>query len=301
MLGKGKRLLLPLAISMRRIYHELVLRRSTVRVVVPQPVEVQYPPIFLVGPFRSGTTLVRYIVDSHSHIACPPESDFIAGLASLVEERRYRLGLARMGYDEEHVIRKIREMVAYFFGNYAASHGKERWADKTPAYIDYLDFILRVFPEAQFVMLYRHGFDQAHSYTRGGIHVGNALKPYVREGEDPRIGSVRYWRDKVEKMMAFEQQHPERCYRIRYEDLCQNPEDVLRPLFEFLNEPWEPQVLEFYKFPHDKGFEDGKIIGTRGFVISKNHYHSWPKELVEAAYALAGDSLEKLGYSVDLP
>ncbi len=295
---KMSKTLINVYILLRRMYNELVLRRATVRVLPPEPVELKYPPIFLIGPFRSGTTLLRYIIDSHSHIACPPESDFIACFASLLENRKYRIGLARMGYDEEHIIRKVREWVTYFFGNYARSMGKERWADKTPSYVDYLDFILRVFPEAQFIMIYRHGFDQAHSYTRGGVFVGESLEPYVREGEDPRLGSVRYWQEKVEIMMAFEASHPDKCFRIRYEDLCADPEGQLRPLFEFINEPWEPQVLEFYKFPHDKGFEDGKVIGTRGFVISKEHYLSWPRELVDAAYELAGDTLAKLGYSV---
>lgn len=284
---------------LRRLYHDLVVRRSVVRVIPATEVTLKNPPIFLVGPYRSGTTLLRYILDSHSHIACPPESDFLTALSALVNVPAYRHSLKTMGYDREHVLLKLRELAVYFFGNYAASLGKERWADKTPGYIDCLDFILSLFPEAQFVMIYRHGFDQAHSFTRGGTFMRDALQGYVREDEDLRIGAVRYWREKVERMMAFESIHPDKCFRICYEDLCNDPEEKLQALFGFLNEPWEPDVLEFYKFPHDKGNEDGRVMATRGFVVSKGHYGEWSSQLMEICAAIALPALQKLGYQIE--
>ena len=45
-------------------------------------------PIFLVGIYRSGTTLARYVLDSHSRITCPPETAFMAGLADLAIGRK---------------------------------------------------------------------------------------------------------------------------------------------------------------------------------------------------------------------
>lgn len=283
---------------MRRIYYDFAMRRSTVRILPPQTdhLDLQSPPIFLIGVYRSGTTLLRYIIDSHSNICCPPESDYLASLAQLVREPIYSNGLLNMGYSETHVVQKLRELCIYFYGNYAASCGKPRWADKTPNYVDYLDFIHLLFPEAKFVMIYRHGLDQAHSYTRGGSLMRDTLEDYVVEGEDLRLGAVRYWQEKVQKMLEFEQKNPDICIHIRYEDLCLQPEKHLRAVFSFLDEAWEPEVMEYYNFPHDKGNEDGRVGATTTILPSKTHFLSWPVELRDSGLEIAKPILKQLDY-----
>jgi protein-tyrosine sulfotransferase len=285
--------------ALRRIYHEMVIRRSTVRVIPAQAkTDLDCSPIFLMGIYRSGTTLLRYIVDSHSHICCPPESDFIAYLIPLINDRKCQIGLKRMGFEEDHVVQKLREFCLYFFENYAAACGKARWADKTPAYVDHLDFLLRLFPESQFVMIHRHGLDQAHSYTRGGTFMRETLRGYCRDGEDLRIGAVRYWHEKTQRVLDFEERRSEKCIHVLYERLCESSEEQLRLVFDFLGESWEPEVLEFYKFSHDKGAEDGRVMATSGISASRGHYHRWPPELVERCARIAESTLSRLGYKV---
>lgn len=285
---------------LRRLYHDVVRRRATVRVVpAGDAAPLEAPPVFLVGPYRSGTTLLRYVFDSHPAICCPPESDFIAPLRRLVEVEAVTRGFDAMGFDEEHVVRRTREFVLYFFANYAASHGKSRWADKTPAYVDHLDWLLRLFPEARFVTIYRHGLDQAHSFTRGGTFVRPQLEGYGRPGEDLRLGAVRYWVEKVERMRAFEQAHPGRCEAVRYEDLCARPETELRRLFASCGLEWDPAVLRFFDFDHDKGNEDGRAAVTRGFEARTGHFASWSPALREAALEIARPGLLALGYPAD--
>jgi hypothetical protein len=283
---------------LRRVYHELVRRRSRVRMHAPETVELTAPPIFLVGVYGSGTTLLRYVVDSHSRIACPPESEFLAALRPLLGERPLA-GLAGMGFGEEHAVAKVRELALYFFGSYAASWGKPRWADKTPAYVDHLDFLHRLFPEARFAHLHRHGLDQAHSFTRGGTLERPELAAHARVGEDPRLASVRYWRAKSERILDFEARHPDACHRLGYEELCRDPEATLRLLFTFLDEPWEPGVLRFWEHPHDKGHEHGRVVATRGFQPRSGHHRRWPADLRRAALDVAAPVLRRLGYPVE--
>lgn len=71
----------------------------------------------------------------------------------------------------------------------------------------------------------------------------------------------------------------------------------LRRVFAFVDEPWEPQVLRFYDFPHDVGLEDGRVLGTRGYSISEGHYREWPADFVEEALKLAATTLHLLAYS----
>ncbi len=283
--------------ALRRMYHELVFRRARVRISAPAATASQGPPpIFVLGVYGSGTTLLRYVLDSHSRICCPPESDFLSPLARLAADERSLQGLDAMGFDEEHLLFKLRELVLYFYSSYAASWNKPRWADKTPAYVDHADFLLRLFPDARFVHLHRHGLDQAHSFTRGGTHARRMLESYGRPGEDLRLGCLRYWREKVEGLLAFEAAHPERCFRLGYEDLCHDPEGRLRPLFDFLEEPWEPAVLQFHAHSHDKGNEHGRVVATRGFEVRRDHFRAWPPELLAAAAPIADPLLDRLGY-----
>jgi hypothetical protein len=283
--------------AIRRVYHDMVRRRATVRIIDSSEVTLDSPPIFLVGVYRSGTTLLRYIIDSHSHICCPPETDFISPLSQLVQEHMYRRGFREMGFDEEYVLNKLREFVNHFFGNYARSHDKSRWADKSPSYIDSLDWIRQLFPESQFIMIYRNGLDQAHSYTRGGTFMRTPLKGYCADGEDLRVGAIRYWCDQVEKMFQFEERYPDQCFQMTYEKLCEKPEAVLKSMFEFINEPWEQNVLSYYEYPHDKGREDGRVGVTRGITVSKDHFKKWHRDIFEQCYALAKPSLARIGYA----
>lgn len=287
--------------TLRRIYHEMVVGRSRVRVTDAAPVELDEPPIFLLGPYGSGTTLLRYVIDSHSRLCCPPESDFIEALAALIETERYRQGLEALGFDDAHVVQQLRQLCIHLFGNYARSWGKARWADKTPAYIDIVDTLRRLFPEARFVHIHRHGLDQAHSFTRGGTFERPPLEPFRRPGEDLRLACCRYWLDKTRRLLDFESRHGECCFRLRYEDLCRQPEATLRPLFEFLDEAWEPAVLRFYEHAHDKGHEHGRVLATRGFELSARHYRGWSAELRQACLEIAAPGLDALGYSVEAP
>lgn len=286
--------------TLRRVYHDLVVRRSRIHISRPKQVKLEYPPIFIIGAYRSGTTLLRYVIDSHSHICCPPESYFMTALSPLVNDDRCRGGLESMGFDAEHTIQKTREFCLYFFGNCAAAHGKPRWADKTPGYIDCLEFLLRLFPEGQFIIMYRHGLDQAHSYTRGGTFMRESLRDYCQDQDrDIRIGAARYWSEKTRKLMDFAQHHPEKCIQIFYEKLCEAPDEQLRRLFDFVSEPWQPEVLEFCKFPHDIGREDGRALATRGFFVSEGHYLGWSAELVKECMNIVGPTMKYLGYGVE--
>ena len=284
--------------ALRRIYHEMVYRRSIVRIHKAKDLSLKEPPIFILGLYRSGTTLLLYILDSHSRICCPPESAFIQFLEPLVDNRRSKSGLFSMGFDEDHIIQRLRHHVIYFFANYADSKKKVRWADKSPIYVDHLNFLIRLFPEGKFIIIHRHGLDQAYSHIKYEKSLAQDLKSYCRANENLRIGATRYWIEKTQFLIDFEETHSKRCFRTIYEELCESPDDILQQVFLFLDEPWEPQVMEFYKFPHDKGLEDGRVISSRGFSVSKDNYLQWPDELQTKCHNIALPMLKRLGYSV---
>jgi hypothetical protein len=271
--------------------------RRTKRVIVtPSERPATEAPIFVIGVHRSGTTLLRLILDSHPRIACPPESFFLLPLRGLLDDAKALEGLAAMGFPREAVARRLGEFAGWFFEVYAASHGKPRWADKTPSYVRCLDFIEAAFgPRARYVLIYRHGLDSAASIARiPSIHDAD---PHTEAcGGDRFAGAARYWAEQTRAMRAFAAAHPERCFELRYEALATDPEPQIRRLLEFLGEPWDPRVLAFHELPHDHGMEDRKASRARGFDPSIGGWREQPRPVIDRMYAEAREMLRALDY-----
>ena len=221
------------------------------------------------------------MLDSHPNLACPAETDFLATLAPLVDQELYRTGLEAMGFESDHVRLRLRRFISYFFENYAQARGKQRWVDKTPAYVDHLPFIRSVFPQAQMLLLYRHPFDQIESHTSGGARLHWSVEGYPEPGDTVRMAAARYWAKKAQNILDFEAEDAG-CRRLRYEDLTADPEATLGPLLEWLGEPWDPSVLDFSRVRHSAGREDNEIKTTTGIVASVGNWSSWPAEEVAA-------------------
>jgi hypothetical protein len=194
-------------------------------------------PIFVVGCQRSGTTMLRLMLDSHPSISCGPETRFLAGLARITGEDWHRL--SRYGFPKEY----WQEQVARFFdkilSDYATSRGKTRWADKTPLYARSLDFLTESFPTCQVVHVVRDGRDVVLSHRK-------------RFGYLSAVKAVRKWPMYIAAARATGDRLPVSRYReVRYEDLVGDTEGTMRALLDWLGEPWDATVLDFDKQPHD--------------------------------------------------
>ena len=275
--------------------------RRTRRVIVPPadggPAE---PPIFVLGVHRSGTTLVRLILDSHSRIACPPESFFLLPLGSLLSDAKAMEGLAAMGFSRDHVLQRLRETSSYFFEAYARSHHKPRWADKTPSYLDCLELLEELYgPDCRYVVIYRHGLDTACSIA--DVQIPELASVWGAPRHERLVAAARHWATQCGKLLAFQQAHTERCFELRYEALTTDPEPNLQRLFDFLGEPFEPQVLRFHEQPHDTwiGLQDGKAARSKGFEPRTGVWHAEAAESIRAMIDEAGPMLRRLGHETD--
>jgi len=258
------------------------------------------PPCFLIGVYRSGTTLLRFVLDSHSNIAVPPETNFLYEMADIYRSEWVRKGLAGAGVDEEGMRNLLKDFSANILDSYAIVKDKGRWIDKTPAYTDILDFLNFLYgDESKFIMLYRHGLDVANSLA--GMYERNDLAGPAKMFADnltgsPKVIFARYWAEQCEKMICFEESHPDQCHRIHYESFASEPQKHLPPLFEFLGEPWEPEVLKFNDKQHDFGLQDSHIAATSKFTPRTKTYKTWNKTELSEALIFASETLQKLGY-----
>lgn len=213
-------------------------------------------PIFIVGAHRSGTSLVRRLFNSHSAVACPPESFFIRHYAEMLVDSNVRGGYEAFGYDDEAMRLDLAHKAASLHEAYRIATGKHIWADKTPIYALHLDVIDALFAgQARFVMVLRHPGDVVHS-----IFKRNWRFNAVEDGFESALAHVK---ETIDAMLAFEALHPDRCTRIVYCDLCDHPEPVLSATLAALDLAFEPEMLAFAEQDHNFGLEDPVVRGTR--------------------------------------
>lgn len=195
------------------------------------------PPIFVIGSPRSGTTLLRLILDSHPAISCGEETHFLRDLESIVG-RNWEL-VATYGISRAWWLQAIRTLYMDFQAQVLERSGKTRWAEKDPTYTLHLAFIEELFPTAVFVHLVRDGHDVVASFRD---RWGYRSAARAAKGE---------WARYVRAAQALGDRLPaERYLEIRYERLVADPEDEGRRLFTFLGESWDPAVLEFDPADH---------------------------------------------------
>jgi hypothetical protein len=206
--------------------------------VSPTPAVLPTAPIFVIGSARSGTTMLRLMLDSHARISSGEETHFLQQMEPVVGQQ-WRL-LERYGFPREYWLDRLRHLYGDFQAEYAARRGKARWADKDPANTLLLPFVDELFPDAQYVHLLRDGHDVVASHRdRWGY----------RSAARAARGA---WRKYVLAARSFGAGiGPARFLELRYEALVADPEVELRRLFGYLGEAWDPAVLEFDRAEHD--------------------------------------------------
>ncbi|MDQ3729489.1 MAG: sulfotransferase [Actinomycetota bacterium] len=284
---------------------------------------------FVVGMNRSGTTLLRMMLDAHSDLTIPPETHFVpdAIKAAKADEATPRSVLEAMKEhrewgdfeisDEEMLARfdalpNLRPggAVRSFYEIYAERQGKPRYGEKTPTYVQKMKLIQRALPEARFCHVIRDGRDVALS----------VLDRTVRDLTAADVG--RRWRKKVTKARD-DSPSLNHYIEIRYEDLILDTEPVLRKVCDFFELPWEDDLLTYHERSADRLQEmaralpgDGKAkelsverrMATHEMTTkppSADRVQRWRKQMTEEQRIefedIAGDLLSELGYPVAEP
>jgi hypothetical protein len=247
----------------------------------------------IVGAPRSGTTLLRLMLDAHSELAITHEAGFIP-MASNLTNPLSRMFYRRLkntpkhrswaGGLREEFYRTVTEMnnwndfqvrgetfkqalvqiepfnvsegLRTFFRFYASRFNKPRCGDKTPFYSQHLRTIENVLPEAHFIHIIRDGRDAALS--------GRGL-PFV--GDDfETIG--RNWSSQI--LIARRQSRACRHYlEIRYEDLILKTTDVLQEICRFIKLRYEPRMEYYHLRASERMDELGDTYNCDGSVAAR--------------------------------
>lgn len=278
---------------------------------------------------RSGTTLLRLMLDAHPALAIPPETGFLYRAAELSQQpsqmrqalfdavtRHPPLALAwaDFGIDAAAFKQAIDAIEPFsiaasyraFYRLHADRHGKPRYGDKTPMYCLHLQLISKVLPEAHFIHLIRDGRDVALSLR----------ETWFSSGPDVETQAA-YWQHWLQTGSAQGRQCPH-YLELRYEDLVLRPGKSLRRVCDFIELDFDDSMLNYHQRAPDRLSQhrarydaNGELIVSRERRLfnqrktaeppDPSRVYAWKKTMSEDEVrrfdGIADSTLRQFGYS----
>lgn len=267
-------------------------------------------PVFVLCMARSGSTLLRFLLDAHPELACPPETKLPALCTQLVGVWSMLDGAPLTGEPTADAaavpgaaLEGVRRMLDDMTGKYLGRRGKRRYCDKSLGTAPQAPMLAKMFPGAQFICLYRHPMDVIASGIEAspwGL-TGFGFDAYAAASPGNSVHALaHFWADNATAILAAEDQLSGRCHRVRYEDLVADPETVAAGIFEFLGVAPAPGISRTCFGPDREplGPADFKIWHTsritadsvgRGWTLPADHIRPRMRDAVNELTA-------KLGY-----
>lgn len=258
-------------------------------------------PFFLVACGRSGTSLLRGLLNEHSRIAIPTESLFMIDylrvrgkfdldelIDLLVDEPEIaEWGLTVTG-QELRGFQDITDILRALHTKYAASKRADVWGQKTPRIIRNLGLVGEAFPEARFIHLVRDPRAVVNSLINSDVHRSTAYH-----------GSRR-WSMDVSAGLAYEDAHPERILRVRYEDLVRDTASTLEGVLDFLDLEFEANMTESQTGLEEYSAFYDNIHKNLARGVSDEHVKKWQHQLdpqeIAVIESITGKLMDRLSY-----
>lgn len=211
-------------------------------------------PVFVLCNGRSGSTLLRFLLDAHPDLACPPETNLpglcvqLATVWSLIEGAPLSANRGDEPPDiPQAAITGVRDTMDRMVGSYLARRGKKRYCDKSLGTARYAELLMRVYPDARFICMYRHPMDVIASGVEAspwGL-TGYGFDPYIAATPGNAVMALAsFWADNTRATLSAEEQFADKCLRVRYEDLVADPEGTAAGVFEFLGAEMAPGISQ---------------------------------------------------------
>jgi hypothetical protein len=250
--------------------------------VHPEPLypssESLAPPLFLLSSYRSGSTMLRLILDTHPDIWCPDELELgvlavklchviEGGLEVDDDVASYQLiDSARDIAIDARVVKRARAIVDSLMDGFTRERKKRRWCDKSPENVGYLPFLEQLYPDALWLCLYRHPLDtvaSALNVSRYGFSSPLMLQHVRKEPSNHIEALARSWCDITGIILGCEARPSCRSFRVTYESLVTATDEVLAAMFAFIGADFDAAIVEraFHSHHHQRSV--GGDRGTR--------------------------------------
>jgi protein-tyrosine sulfotransferase len=262
-------------------------------------------PIFIGGAGRSGTTLMRVMLNAHPALCSGPEFKMLNQITALYNTMinpGYLEIASAYEWKKEDMTDHYRKFILGFFEKFKASSGAHRLVEKTPHNVLIMKELGEIFPKAKFIHVIRDGRDVCSSLIKMNWIGGDGKKLWYTNDIK---GASMYWTKVVSAGLAIGQ-HPlvkNRVKIIRYEDLIENTESVLKDLFVFLEEPWHESVLRYHEVKRRNEPLESSTSQVEKAVY-KDSKRNWlsvftEQDATDFLASGAGKLLMQLGYEKD--
>lgn len=231
---------------------------------------------FILGNPRSGTTLLRLMLNAHSKIVVPPECGFAVWLKNNCSDKAFTIedyveALSKTkkieswnietpqvkAYLKKNKVSNIDDAISQTYKRYAENlkPSYEAIGDKNNFYIHHIEDLKSMYPTAKYIQIIRDGRDVACSYQK--LMKKKYSSPYAPKLPNKIEDIAQEWVNNNETIEAniFEKQY----FQIRLEDILQDPIDSLTPLLKFLGFDFEEKMLEYYKTDINSGMEPAEF------------------------------------------
>ena len=236
-------------------------------------------PVFVLCAGRSGSTLLRFLLDAHPDLACPPETRLpwlarqLATAWTVIEDAG-PAGPAGDGAAPDagvtaEVADGLRRSLDPLMSSYLRRRGKRRYCDKSLGAAQHAGLLLKIWPQTRFICLYRHPMDVIASGIEAspwGL-TSYGFEPYIGSPPDNNVAALaRYWLDYTTSIVAAEEHFADRCLPVRYEDLVTDPDREIERILAFIGAAPDPGIVGRCFGPGHQRFGPGdyKIWNTSG-------------------------------------
>jgi hypothetical protein len=227
-------------------------------------------PAFVLSTVRSGSTLLRVLLDSHPSIHAPHELH-LRDVQVKLRTRYARRSLKEIGIGQRQLRFLLWDRLLH---RVLADSGKPLLVNKTPSDVFIAARIRECWPDARFIFLLRH--PEAIARSRQATR--------LQDSAERNLAMVLRYGEALERARQAYDGHT-----VRYEDLTRDPEGETRRLCAFLGVPWTPEMLDYGRFEHGRflpGLGDWRDKIRSGSVLPAAPDPA-PEEVPEALRALA--------------
>ena len=231
--------------ALRRTGYELRRTSSTptARAAKPRSTKVRpgdrllEQPGFVMCTLRSGSTLLRVLLNSHSQIHAPHELH-LRYISVSLDKKWSERSMKEMGFDQDKLRYLLWDRILH---RELSGSGKPIIVDKTPNNVFIPELIRAAWPDSRFIFLLRH--PAAIAESRRNWFKGNEANYDEAKNHD----LIRRY---CEALEGCRQNYD--GITVRYEQLTEDPATVTKEICEFLDVEWEPGMLDYGEKDHGR-------------------------------------------------
>ncbi len=218
------------------------------------------PFFFIIGRPRSGTTLLRVLLDAHPNVVIPPECQIILRLHKKYSKiTRFDQKRLQAFYDDLVALRyfdmwtintetlkekllamegettfdDLVRLVYLSYKSFFKTGEIQLIGDKNPGYSLYVRRLFRMYPGSKFIHIIRDYRDNYLSLIHARFEIPNV--PLV----------VYRWKFAIRQIDKLKKKHPGSFHTVRYEDFVMEPEHHMRQVCDFLGITYDPSVFDY--------------------------------------------------------